>query len=491
MNRAAAISLIILVTAATFGRAVGNDYVSWDDRDTIAENPRVKEPSYDNVAYYWSHSSGGLYAPVTYSYWAALSWLARGVDPRVYHAASVVLHACAALLVFAVVRQLVASDAAACAGALLFAVHPVQVESVAWASGAKDLLAGLFSLAMIDQFLRFTAKRQAGGGGRAHYATSLGVFVLAILSKPSAVVAPVVALLLASSKHRATSRSLLVWVAPMMLLAGACVLWSRAAQAQYAPTDTPAWTRPLIALDAIAFYLWKLVWPTDLAIIYGRTPRAVIDSGAAYYTWLVPVAVGAVAFASRRRAPLLWTGFVTFVVALLPVLGFARFMFQIHSTVADHYLYLPMLGVALAVAGVVSVRHGAPAWCVFATLVVGLSAVSVMQIGHWRDSEALYARVLDVNPNSAFARAGLGRAYAESNRLREAIPQFEAAVRLAPTSRTAHASLAQAYLLDGRIDDAIKHARVALSLAAPGDDTSWERSILERATESTTRPAPP
>jgi len=164
LNRAAAISLIILVTAATFGRAVGNDYVSWDDRDTIAENPRVKEPSYDNVAYYWSHSSGGLYAPVTYSYWAALSWLARGVDPRVYHAASVVLHACAALLVFAVVRQLVASDAAACAGALLFAVHPVQVESVAWASGAKDLLAGLFSLAMIDQFLRFTAKRQAGGG---------------------------------------------------------------------------------------------------------------------------------------------------------------------------------------------------------------------------------------------------------------------------------------------------------------------------------------
>jgi tetratricopeptide (TPR) repeat protein len=125
-----------------------------------------------------------------------------------------------------------------------------------------------------------------------------------------------------------------------------------------------------------------------------------------------------------------------------------------------------------------------------AGIIVALSLVSVNQIGHWRDSESLYARVLAINPNSAFARAGLGRAYAESNRMADATREFEAAVRLAPTSRTAHASLAQAYLLEGRIDDAARHANLALSLAAPGEDTSWERFILNRARPSTTRPTP-
>ena len=255
-------------------------------------------------------------------------------------------------------------------------------------------------------------------------------------------------------------------------------------------TDTPLWTRPLIALDASAFYLRKLTWPADLTIIYGRTPQVVLDSGAAYYTWLVPLLVGAIAWSLRRRVRWLWLGFATFVIGLLPVLGFARFMFQIHSTVADHYLYLPMLGVAIAVAGAVSIRPTAPVVCVAAAVLLVLSLLSVIQIKHWRDSASLYARVLAIHPQSAFAHAGLGRAYAESNRIRDAIREFEAAVRLAPTSRTAHASLAQAYLLDGRPTDAVKHATIAISLAAPGADTSWERYILDQAAQATTQPAP-
>ena len=109
-----------------------------------------------------------------------------GPNPQPFHAASVVLHVAAALLVFAIVRQLMPSDAAACAGALVFAVHPVQVESVAWASGAKDLLAGVSSLAVIDQFLRFSAKRQNGG---VRYAAACFFLCSRSCWKPSAVVA--------------------------------------------------------------------------------------------------------------------------------------------------------------------------------------------------------------------------------------------------------------------------------------------------------------
>jgi tetratricopeptide (TPR) repeat protein len=499
VTRALPILLIVVVTAATFARAVGNDFVSWDDRETIAQNGLLDPPTWRGVAHYWRNPAGGLYVPVTYTFWSMLATI-DGRDARVYHAASVLLHAGAAVLVFAVARQLVDGDVAACAGALVFAVHPVQVESIAWASGAKDVLAGTFSLAMIDQFLRFSTKRQAAGGaggasgasgaggggrGRWHYATSLLLFVLAILSKPSAIVAPllalVLALVLARSKHRGPLRAHLVPLAPMLILAIACAAWSRAAQAQYAPTDTPPWTRPLVALDALAFYLCKVFWPTRLTIIYGRTPETVMATGVLFYTWMVPAIVGAGAFAVRRRIPLIWTGLVTFVVALLPVLGFARFMFQIHSTVADHYLYLPMLGVALAIAGFVARRTNPLTISTAAVVVLALSIASVRQLWHWRDSEALYARVVRLYPNNAFARAGLGRAYAESDRVRDAIPQFEAAVRLSSGSHTAHALLAQAYLRDGRADEAERHAAIALRLAAPGDDTSWERFILDAA----------
>jgi hypothetical protein len=320
----------------------------------------------------------------------------------------------------------------------------------------------------------------------------LALFVLAILSKPSAVVAPVMAVVLAWFLDRRSFRAIISYAAPMFLLAAACAMWSRVVQEQFAPTDTPLWTRPLIALDAIAFYLWKLVWPTNLAIIYGRTPRAVTQSGVLYYTWVAPLVVGVLAWSLRRKIPWLAAGLVLFVIGLLPVLGLARFMFQIHSTVADHYLYLPMLGVALGVAGLVSMRPSALVITVAGVFVMTLALGSVRQIDHWRDSATLYARVIAVNPGSAFGHAGLGRAYAEAGRIRDAAREFEAAVALAPASRTGHASLAQAYLLDGRYHDAIDHANRALALASPGDDVSWERFILDRAAaarSATTAPA--
>jgi len=100
------------VTAATFARVLANDFVSWDDRETIAQNEKLNPPSVRGVAHYWRNAAGGLYVPVTYTYWSLLATI-DGPNPRVYHAASVVLHVTAVLLVFSIVRQLIPSDAAA------------------------------------------------------------------------------------------------------------------------------------------------------------------------------------------------------------------------------------------------------------------------------------------------------------------------------------------------------------------------------------------
>ncbi len=491
VNRSVAISLIVVVTAATFARVITCEFVSWDDPETIAANPRINTPTIAGVVYYWRNPAGGLYIPVTYTYWASLAEV--GMSPRLYHAGSVLLHVAAALLVYAIARQLTASDGASCIGALLFALHPVQVESVAWASGAKDLLAGVFALATVDQFLRHAAKRQAGvidavGDGKFHYGAALLCFAVAILAKPSVVVAPVIAVIVVRFRFDVPLRSLVIRAAPMLLLAAACVAWSRAAQDRFAQSDTPLWTRPLIAADAVTFYLGKLAWPADLRIIYGRTPRAVLDSGAAHYAWVVPVVVLTLALLVRRRTPWVLAGLMVFIVALLPVLGFMRFMFQIHSTVADHYLYLPMLGAAIAVAGLVALRPSARVLATCGVLLALLAVASFQQIAHWRDSERLFARVLEYHPDSAFARGGLGRAYAEEGRYDDAAREFGAAVELSPTSRMARAQLAQALLLSGRYDAAVAEAGEALRVARPGDDTSWERHILERALHASTKP---
>jgi protein O-mannosyl-transferase len=158
-GRSVAFVLVIaLAVAATFGRSIDHAFVYWDDHETIAHNDDFVRPTLAGVLRYWWTPRQELYIPVTYTFWGVLAFVSERddgtLDPRVYRAANLALHATSAGLVFLILRRLVTSDLAALAGALLFAVHPVQVESVAWTSGAKDLLSGALSLAAILLYLR-------------------------------------------------------------------------------------------------------------------------------------------------------------------------------------------------------------------------------------------------------------------------------------------------------------------------------------------------
>src|SRR5687768_10109588 len=146
--------LIFCAVVLTFGAVFTNDFVTWDDVLVIAGNPRFNPPTLEGVFWYWTNSFE-LYVPVTYTLWGALAWLgqldspdASGsyINPWLFHATSVLLHATSALVVFMMLKRLCERPWPACAGALLFALHPVQAESVAWAAGMKDVLAGLLAL---------------------------------------------------------------------------------------------------------------------------------------------------------------------------------------------------------------------------------------------------------------------------------------------------------------------------------------------------------
>ena len=164
------LALVVVASAAllTFAPVLTNDFTWWDDHRTIHHNPLLNPPTWSGIAHYWRHPAMDLYVPVTYSVWGVTAMAAtlstpneEGIwlNPALFHAVSLLVHMMAACLAFLVLRRLFDNSWAACGGALLFALHPVQTEPVAWASGLKDVLAGMFALAALHQYILFRLPR--------------------------------------------------------------------------------------------------------------------------------------------------------------------------------------------------------------------------------------------------------------------------------------------------------------------------------------------
>jgi tetratricopeptide (TPR) repeat protein len=204
----------------------------------------------------------------------------------------------------------------------------------------------------------------------------------------------------------------------------------------------------------------------------------VVATGEIYYTWIF-VAIAAVGIVlARKRYPLLIVSSAIFVLGMLPVLGLTRFMYQRHSTVADHYMYLPMLGVALAVAEVTAVSRSRRVDAIVVMLIIVMGGVSLMQERYWRDSIALFSRAAQVTPEDAGIQGNLGRALAQAGRVGEAVPHFEKAVTLSPADVEEQISLARALLLSGDAAAAEPHLAEAVRLSPDDPRLAAELTAL-------------
>jgi tetratricopeptide (TPR) repeat protein len=300
------------------------------------------------------------------------------------------------------------------------------------------------------------------------------------LSKPSAVSVPLIAGAIDYFLLRRASRKVWASILPLLLLTIPFIIIGRVVQTTPHVTNAPPWTRPLVALDALAFYACKIAWPATLGIIYGRTPEGILKSGQIYYTWVLPVMLFAIGYATRKKWPALITGESTVLFALLPVLGLTPFMFQVHSTVADHYVYVAMLGVALIVTGAIRSAPRMAVYVVASVVVVVMAARSFVQAGTWHDSIALATHAINVTPTSGTAHSNLGVALAEANRIGEAVEQLQIAVKLEPGNRDAHTRLAQAYFQTERFADAYEQAQIAIELIESGPANTIERADRAR-----------
>jgi len=485
---AGALAGIVLLV---FLRACSGEFSVWDDLYNITGNQFLNPPTWQGLAHFWRQPYVRMYIPLTYSAWWGLAHVGRLdapdlngnlLNPWLFHTAVVVLHVVNVLLVFAILRRIVRRQGgplAAALGALVFGLHPLQVEPVAWATGLKDTLSGALALGALWQYLLFAEAGETGAKSsarRGHYWIATALFVLSMLAKPTAVVLPALAAVLdwlvVRRRPGAVARDLALWA----LLAIPCVVWTKLAQPAAEFMAPPLWSRPLIALDSLAFYLFKLLWPAQLCIDYGRSPAYVLRHHDLYWTWIVPTALCLGLLAARSRH--LLAGAMLFVIPLLPVLGLVTFVFQFYSTVCDRYVYLSMLGVAVAVAWLIDRWPRRSVIAAAGVLVVVLAVRSGLQVRYWEDDTAIFEHVLDVNPGSFLAHNNYGLAITHDAerlemllrkpeaeaRLHEALGHFEAAIAGNPNWDKPYDNAARIYAHLGDHARAIEYERHALEL---------------------------
>jgi len=461
-------ALILLVLAA-HGRALNAGYV-WDDESLLTANRHVKSP--DGLKTIWlSPRDTGQYYPLTFtSFW--LQHRLWGLDPMPYHAANILLHLGSTLLVWRILVFLGVPGAAF--AALLFGVHPVHVESVAWIAERKNVLSGFFYLGSLFLFLKFACSAGMTGLRRwSVYAASTLIFLAAVLSKSVTCTLPFTAMLLVWFKvGRLRARSvvlpLLPWIAAGAALGFLTLILERdVIGATGADWSYNLWERCLIAAGALWFYLGKLAWPFHLSFFY---PRWHISAGSPELIACFVAAVGvALLLWLKRRA---WgrgprTAAVFFAMTLFPALGFFDIYPMMFSLVADHFQYLASLG-PIALFAALGMRWGArfgkervlhvmcPAAAVF------LAVSSWQQAGVYRDHETLYRDVLKKNPGCWVAHSNLGAHLGFAGKHLEAEGHFEEAVRLNPDYAEGWHNLGKAAEQSGGTKEAESRYRRAL-----------------------------
>ena len=438
----------------------------WDDNICVKVEP-VQEVS--GLWQIWFAPSAlgeeGHYWPLVYTtFW--LEHKLWGFDPAGYHVVNVLLHLANVLLLWHLLRRLVVPGAWVVAA--VFAVHPLHVESVAWIIERKDVLSGLFYLASALVWMRFVEKPSSR-----RYACSLALYAAGLLSKSIVVTLPAALLIWHWWKQgRVTSTDLLRLV-PFFLVGLVITVGDLAFYQSVEPLALGySFTeRTLIAARALWFYAGKLLWPTNLAVIYPLWDIRVADPLAWGY-FIAAVALAIILWHFRQRigrGPL--AGALFFAVTLSPVLGFVDYGYMQYAFVADRFQYLAGIGVVAVAIGAVSsgVRRLSGLWQkgmlgIAVVVMVVLGLLTWRQASIYRDGETFYRHIIALNPQARNAHLNLSKTLYDQARYEEALEAARVAVEQRPDHFDTHANLGGVITALGRFDEAEPHLRHAIAL---------------------------
>jgi protein O-mannosyl-transferase len=479
-------SVIVVLIWIVFGQTLGHDFVNYDDKTYVYGNSLV-------TAGLSLHGLSQAFVDTQTNNWHPLTIISHMIDCQLFdlkagghHFTNVFLHTIAAVFLFFWLSSITGRFWASAFVTVLFAIHPLRVESVAWIAERKDVLSAVFFFLTLAAYVRYVRERSVH-----RYLTMSILFACGLMSKPMLVTTPVVLLLLdywplkriadGKSFWRMTLEKL-----PLFALSAASSIAALALQV-HSPASVgqlPFGWRLQNALVTYVTYIGQIFWPANLAVFYPHPDNRLalwqVALAAAFLivmTW--------VAFALRRNRPYLLVGWLWYLIMLLPVIGIVEVGLQGH---ADRYTYLPHVGLSIALTWLVgdvarSLAHRREILAaVGAGLVIILGACAWKQSTYWRNGETLWTRALAVTTDNDVALTNLGTLLMERGQLDDALSYFQSALAVRSRSEHRHYSLSLALIHDstgnvlarkGRLNDAIAHFRQAIELRPDFPDAHY------------------
>ncbi len=467
--------LIAVVTLALYNPVNRHPFVNYDDDRYITENTHVREGLTAGTAK-WALTS------TEQANWHPLTWISHALDcslfrlnPAGHHLTSILLHCVNAILLFLLLTWATGRMGPSLFVAALFAMHPVNVESVAWVAERKNVLCTFFfflTLVAYGWYARKTSWKR--------YVPVIGLFAAGLASKPMVITLPFVLLLMdywpleRLQTVQGTSWSQLIFEkVPLFILSAASAVITVVAQQAGGSVRTIAeFSLPVRIANAIYayfMYLWKMLWPSRLAPLYPHPGDSLAGwSVALALIILLIITVAVWKFRSRRYLLVAW---LWFLGTLVPVIGLVQVG---EAARADRYAYIPLIGVFVMIAfGVAdfSEKNGWGLWPAIsaAVLLIPLAVVTHRQIGYWNSNYDLWSHTLAVTQNNFVAEDNLGGALILEGKEEQAYPHFEAAARINPRDPMSHSNLGTYYQNHGRMREAAEQYESAVTLTSdPG-----------------------
>lgn len=483
-----ALILIATLTVTVYWPVLQHGFIDFDDEDYVTANMVVRQ-GLTLKGFFWAFTTFQV------GNWHPLTWLSHMLDvelfnlnPMGHHATSLLIHAVNSLLICALLYRLTGFIGRSTVVAILFAIHPLHVESVAWIAERKDMLSTLFWLLTMWAYVGYANKPSLK-----RYLPVTVFFALGLMAKQMLVTLPLILLLMdywplkrffphqgECGADQVGIKVLLFEKLPLVALSAAASLTIlRAHATAKALFDVDG--ESLLLHSGNAFlsyvkYIRNMFWPVDLALFYPFEPSAVTAGKVAGAVVLLAVLTSLVVI-QGKKSPFLIFGWFWYLITLLPVIGFIRVGGQ---ALADRYTYIPLIGLfVMIVWGAAETagtwRKGLPAVAGVAVVVVAiLSVLTIQQIRYWQNSYELFAHALAVVERNWLAHNNMGILYAQNNRIDEAIYHFQESVRLNPKGVMGFRNLGNAYQSVGRHSEAIEAYRQAVWLN-PNDAESHYR----------------
>ena len=471
-------ALLGIAVLVVYGQVIGHEFLLYDDKQYVYQNPMV-QGGISLQGIYWAFST--FYA----SNWHPVTWLSHMLDQQIFgsnagaqHLVNVLFHALNSILLFTVLRKMTGSTWRSFAVGVLFAIHPIHVESVAWLAERKDVLSLFFGLLTVWSYIRFTEKPAL-----TTYVPVVVFFALGLMTKPILVTLPFILLLLdfwplnrhlksisASDVARPVEttrwKELLLEKTPLLILSLVSCIVTIYAQSRWGSVVSLESHGPVMrianAFSSYLVYLQKLFWPVDLAVIYPYPEF--VGYGLVGTAVLVLTAITFVVCRKASSYPYVFVGWFWFLGSMIPMIGIIQVGYQ---SMADRYAYLPFIGLYILLAWLFADlfkqnRKMLIALCLVWTVL--LMSLSFQQVGYWRDNSSLFEHAIKVTDRNYVAYQHLAQVRLDEGKLDVALDYISEALSINPYDPKSHATMGNIYAKRGEWLRAIGSFEYALKL---------------------------